>query len=127
MASTYITSNDDIKAQHDGSEHLAINNTFLNRLFTLLALHTTAKFYSRDGPCVPLSKSKILKTGWRVHLTEAATMKYVAENTSTPVPKVYCSFIHKRQAYIVMERIQGEELPKAWKRLSEAQFSNIFE
>jgi aminoglycoside phosphotransferase len=62
-------------------------------------------------------------------------MRYLAENTSIPVPKIYCSFLHKNQAYIVMERIQGKELPKTWKSLSAAnalddvfeQLKNIFQ
>jgi aminoglycoside phosphotransferase len=123
-----------IETQHHGTEHLAINNTFVRRFLTRVALHTTAKFYSRDGLCVPISKHKIVKAGRRVHLTEGATMKYLTEKTTIPVPKVYCSFLHKNRAYIVMERIQGEELPKAWKLMSEesidvilAQLRKIFQ
>lgn len=109
-----LTYGDHTATQHDGTEHLAINNTFRHRLFTRLALHTTAKFFKRDGHCVPISKHKIVKVGYWTHLTEAATMKYVSETTSTPVPKVYCSFVHKNRAYIVMERIVGEEIPRVW-------------
>ncbi|OAL48375.1 hypothetical protein IQ07DRAFT_100072 [Pyrenochaeta sp. DS3sAY3a] len=53
-------------------------------------------------------------------------MRYLAENTAIPVPKVYCSFLHKNRAYIVMERFQGEELPRAWKSLSEESLENVF-
>lgn len=122
------------ETQHTGSEGLAINNTYIRRSWIRLALHSTAKFFHQDGPCVPISKHKIVKTGYSVHLTEAATMKYIAEHTTIPVPKVYCSFLHKNRAYIVMERIQGEELAGAWKKLSEkslqkilAQLKNIIE
>ena len=52
-------------------------------------------------------------------------MRYLAEKTTIPVPKVYCSFLHKNRAYIVIERIQGEELPKAWKSLSEESVEKI--
>lgn len=45
-------------------------------------------------------------------------MKFVAENTSIPVPKVYAAFIHKSRVYIAMERLQGDDLPTAWKYLS---------
>lgn len=54
-------------------------------------------------------------------------MKYVPENTSIPVPKVYCSFVRKNRAYIVMERIQGEEVPTAWQKLNEQSRQNVFE
>ncbi|KAF1950374.1 kinase-like protein [Byssothecium circinans] len=86
----------DYETQHDGTEHLAINNTFIRRLVTRLALHTTAHFFQRDGLCVPISKHKIVKAGRRVHLTE------------------------------VMERIQGDEIPKAWKGLSEESRERVF-
>lgn len=53
-------------------------------------------------------------------------MKYLAENTIVPVPRVYCSFLHENRAYIVMERIQGETLPKVWKGLSDEALEGIF-
>lgn len=81
-----------VDTQHDGTSHLAINNTFLRRTLIQLALHTTAKFCSREGLCIPISKKKILKRGRQIHLTEGATMKYLAEHTTIPVPKVYYSF-----------------------------------
>ncbi|KAF2124869.1 kinase-like protein [Dothidotthia symphoricarpi CBS 119687] len=99
MTSSYIPAGYHFDTQHDGTEHLAINNTFARRFLTRLALHTTAKFYSEDGLCVPISKHKIVKAGHRTHLTEA---------------------------YIVMERIQGDVLPKAWKGLSEESLEGIF-
>ncbi|EFE44535.1 hypothetical protein TRV_00671 [Trichophyton verrucosum HKI 0517] len=95
---------------HTGSEELAIKSTRIRRFLTLLALKTTAKFFKRDGYCIPISKHKIVKTGAWVHLTEAATMQFVAENTSIPVPKVHCAFVHKGRAYIVMERIRSPSI-----------------
>jgi hypothetical protein len=91
-----------------------------------MALKTTAHFYRRDGPCVPISKHIIVKTGPFVHLTEAATMKFVAGNTSIPVPAVHCSFIHNHRAFIVMERIQAKSLADAWNALSDTDRTNIF-
>ncbi|CRK20821.1 hypothetical protein HYQ46_007801 [Verticillium longisporum] len=126
MASLYLPPGYDFDAQHDGTEHLAINNTWLRRFLTRLALHTAAKFYSRDGLCIPISKHKIVKTGIRTHLTEGATLKYLEENTSIPVPKVFCSFLHKNRAYIVMERIQGDELPTALNVLSPEALEGLF-
>lgn len=100
---------DGTATQHDGTSHLAVNDTFLWRTFTLLALKTTSLLgLGRGlGRCTPISKRMIIKTGKLVHLTEAATMKFVAETTSIPVPRVYCAFVHKNQAYILMERIEG--------------------
>jgi serine/threonine protein kinase len=126
MTSLYIPPAYNIEFQHNGTEHLAINNKFFRRFLTRLALHTTAKFYSRDGLCIPISKHKIVKTGRRIHLTEGATMKYLSEKTAIPIPQVYCSFLHKNRAYIVMERIEGEELPKAWRSMSEESIEGVF-
>jgi aminoglycoside phosphotransferase len=125
MTPMFVPPEYNVETQHNGTGHLAINNSFAHRFLTRLALHTTAKFYSWDGLCIPISRGKIVKTGRRVHLTEGATMKYLAENTAVPVPKVYCSFLHKDRAYIVMERIHGEELPKAWNNMSEKSIEGV--
>ena len=53
-------------------------------------------------------------------------MGYLSGKTDVPVLKVYCSFLHRNRAYIAVERIQGEELPKAWKSLSEESLENFF-
>jgi hypothetical protein len=46
-------------------------------------------------------------------------MRFVAENTSIPVPEVYCSLVHKDRAYIVMQRIRRDPLPVVWQHLSD--------
>ncbi|GAO20121.1 hypothetical protein UVI_02061600 [Ustilaginoidea virens] len=126
MATGHSRKSNELEAQHHGYEHLAFKNTYLNRLFTRIALRTTGRFYARNGPCVPISKHRIVKAGDLVHLTEAATMQFVANHTSIPVPKIYCSFIWNNRAYIVMESIQGEPLSNAWSRLSETARQSIF-
>ncbi|KAL2760290.1 hypothetical protein ACRALDRAFT_1078932 [Sodiomyces alcalophilus JCM 7366] len=115
----------DYDTQHQGTEHLAVNNTFARRWLTLLALRTTARFYKADSVCIPISRNLIVKRGPFVHLTEAATMQFVASNTSIPVPRVYCAFVHNNMAYIVMERIKGKSIALAWKSLSEADMKSI--
>ncbi|TVY41289.1 hypothetical protein LSUB1_G002224 [Lachnellula subtilissima] len=86
-----------------------------------------ARFFQYyDGPCVRISKNLVVKTGPFVHLTEAATMEFVAASTSIPVPHVYSSFVHRNRAYIVMERISGEPFTKAWKTLSDVDRESIF-
>lgn len=125
-AAPYVPPIDGTATQHDGTSHLAIKNTFTRRLLTLIALKTSAHFYRRDGPCVPISKRVIVKTGPFVHLTEAATMNFVAANTSIPVPAVHCSFVHNNRAFIVMERIQAKSLADAWNTLSDTDRNSIF-
>lgn len=53
-------------------------------------------------------------------------MQYLAEHTTIPVPKVHYSFLHRNRAYIVMEMIQGDELPKAWKNMPKESIESIF-
>ena len=126
MSGSCIPPPDGTRTQHEGTAHLAIRNNFLRRSLTLLALKTTARFFRRDGACVPISKNIIVKTDPFVHLSEATTMEFVAANTSIPVPRVYCSFVHRNRAYIVMERISGMSFPAASKALSDADLANIF-
>lgn len=38
---------------------------------------------------------------------EAAAMRFVAENTNIPVPKLHCTFEDRRAVYIVMEYVEG--------------------
>ncbi|KAL4810737.1 kinase-like domain-containing protein [Aspergillus unguis] len=125
--SNYVPPPDGLATQHDGTQGLAINNTRFNRFLTLLALKTTARFCWRCGSCKRISRHKIVKSDPWTHLTEAATMKFVSENTSLPVPRVYCSFVRKNRAYIVMERIRGEEVPSAWGNLNEQSRQKVFD
>lgn len=108
----------DIANSHKGTEPLSINNSKFQRWKTLVALKITARLLKSTGPCQVISRHKIVKSGIRAHLTEAQTLKYIAENTNVPVPKVYCAFVHRERAYIVMERIRGQELSAAWEHLS---------
>ncbi|KAL4911261.1 hypothetical protein BDW74DRAFT_172729 [Aspergillus multicolor] len=86
--SSYVPPPEGMATQHEGTEGLAINNTAVNPFMTILAMKTTAKLYSRRGSStVRISPRKIVKTDPWFHLTEAATMKFVSEHTSIPVPK----------------------------------------
>ncbi|KAL4941459.1 hypothetical protein BDV06DRAFT_194360 [Aspergillus oleicola] len=125
--SNYVPPSDGLATQHDGSEEIAVHNTLFNRLLTLLALKTTAKFCSQCGSCIRISRKRIVKTGPWVHLTEAATMKFVSDNTPVPVPKVYCSFVRKIHAYIVIKRVDGQEVPSAWGKLNGQPRQQIFD
>ena len=126
MPDPYVAPHDTTDTQHQGTSHLSVHNTLPRRLLTLLALKTTARLYRRDGPCVPISKHLIVKTSPFVHLTEAATLQYIASSTSLPVPRIFCAFVHRNRAYLVMQRVQGVSLARAWPSLSAAQLSAIF-
>lgn len=65
-----------------------------------------------------LSKKFCIKVGTLKQPAEAATLRFVAENTSIPVPKVYCAFERKGCKYILMERVHGRTLREDWSERS---------
>lgn len=126
MRAKELFSTADFAAANEGTESLTINNTFFRRWLSILALKTLGKLHKSEGLCTPISKHAIIKKGYRLHLTESATMKFVAENTSIPVPKFHCAFVHKGHAYILMERIHGDAVPDAWRSLPESGRQKVF-
>ncbi|TLD29929.1 kinase-like protein [Venturia nashicola] len=104
-----------------------INNTFARRVLTLTACKLLRRFRPRRGIVLFLSKRICVKSSSRTHPFEASTMRFVEDNTSIPVPKVYCSFVHNGRTYIVMERIQGEMLARVWKSRSTESQTKILE
>ncbi|KAF2207313.1 hypothetical protein CERZMDRAFT_115307 [Cercospora zeae-maydis SCOH1-5] len=95
------------------SHALPIKDTFARRSLTKLALATTARLYRRVGRCKRVTRNMVVKCGSDVDLTEAASMQYIAANTSIPIPKVHCAFESDGKVYIVMERLRGENIFKA--------------
>jgi hypothetical protein len=120
------TSVHNVDSEQQGATDPTINDTFFNRLYTRLARKILGQFHKSDGLCTPISRRRIIKTRHRVCLREAATMKFVAEHTSIPVPKVYCSFVYKDRAFILMERIRGDAIPNAWGKLPEAARQKVY-
>lgn len=55
-----------------------------------------------------------VKYGSRVHLPEASTMRFISQNTSIPVSRVYCAFTHQD-----CTRIQGIMMGAGWVKRSE--------
>lgn len=121
-----------------GLEVSDVNNTLYWRLLTisLLKLHAASRrissiFRRRQGPQVghayQLSRDMIVKTGGDVRLDEAATMRFIAKNTSIPVPRVLSAFVWGDSTYIVMEKVQGEELAKVWYRLSDQTIASLLD
>jgi hypothetical protein len=96
------------------SESSPINNTYFRRLLTLTAIKFLKRLRPRRG-IVPFLSSKLcVKYGSFQHLSKAATIQFIAQHTSTPVPKVCCAFKHRKWTYIVMERLDGEMLCRGW-------------
>lgn len=60
-----------------------------------------------------------------MQLAEAVTLRYLRKETSIPVPKVYCAFVHRGETYILMERIDGEPIGKNWTSRSQAENKSL--
>ena len=78
--------------------------------------------HSLFGRKVVRVQNKAIKSGSDVSPLEAETMKFIASNTTVPVPKVFD--VYKSEDGIVsitMEYIDGDNLEKIWKELSQEQ------
>ncbi|KAK2772965.1 hypothetical protein FQN52_004799 [Onygenales sp. PD_12] len=74
---------------------------------------------------VRLDEHRVLKSGVSMDQRETDAMKFIATNTTIPVPKIYESkFVSpdkytSEYSHIIMEYMPGETLEKAWPTLSE--------
>ncbi|KAM5511439.1 hypothetical protein FOXYSP1_11539 [Fusarium oxysporum f. sp. phaseoli] len=92
-------------------ESREINSGLLMRLLTLFLykLNQTPcvrRLRKHPGRILLVSSKLCIKATAFTTLAEANAIQFVAQNTSIPVPKVYCSFKHKGRVYILMERMQ---------------------
>jgi len=101
------------------SGSLPIRATSPRRIATLCAISLLRRVRRRFGDVLFLTSTICVKYGDSVDLAEAASMEFVRQHTSVPVPKVHCAFKHQGQTYIVMERIQGQKLAVGWLERSE--------
>lgn len=69
------------------------------------------------GKIVRVDEHRVRKIGRHGH-REVDTMKFVAANTTIPVPKVYDIKIDGETSYILMEYMAGETLEKMWNNLT---------
>ncbi|CAD6448886.1 52d7650b-8f7d-4f5f-884c-8fb39cf70e0e [Sclerotinia trifoliorum] len=92
-----------------------INNTRFRRFLVLASIKLARRIpYCHHHGILSISRGICVKYGEFRTLAEASAMKFIRENTSIPVPKIYCSFVHKGTTYIVMERIRGSPLVHGW-------------
>ena len=96
-----------------------INDRWWRKLTTLAFIRLLRRHGSRAGTVLYLTSKLCVKYGYFVHLSEAATLQFIANHTSIPVPKVYCAFKYKDWTYIVMERIEGQKLAVGWLKRSQ--------
>lgn len=59
----------------------------------------------------------VMKYGTEIQLSEAAALRFVAEQTLVPVPKLYCAFEYRGMKFILMELVRGRRLVDIWKKI----------
>lgn len=102
-------------------QSVPIHNTWWRRNLTLLAFKAT-RLLTKQRHCgilFILGKRFCVKFGGQDDFSEAVTMQFIAQHTSIPVPKVYCSFKHRGCVYIAMEVVRGHVLAHRWTLRSE--------
>ncbi|EGX94033.1 Protein kinase-like domain [Cordyceps militaris CM01] len=82
---------------------------------------------SRFSPVFKINPTTVVKTARIVRMAEAATMKFVLENTSIPVPAVHNAYIDETTGHVViiMDFIEGENLDKAWVNYTEPERQSV--
>lgn len=107
-------------------ESKPINDTWVNRIFTLTAIKLLKYHRPHRSNVLLLSRKLCVKYGQFQYLSEAATIQFISQNTSIPVPKIYCSFSTRKRSYIMMERVDGEMLGRGWSARSKESKAKIF-
>lgn len=115
-------------------ESKPFNDRLWIRLLVLLAYKTATQkhanrlsFTPQPGRVIFISPKCCIKSTPFTRLAEASAMQFVAQHTSVPVPKVYSAFERDGRAYIIMERIDGENLAEGWNRRSDESKARILE
>jgi aminoglycoside phosphotransferase len=94
-------------------------NAVARRLIVLLYRARENKYLRRvwkPAPGLTAIFNVCIKVNWTpsAGLAEASAMRFVAEHTSVPVPRVYCAFVHKGNSYIIMSKLKGGMARNLW-------------
>ncbi|KAI9449805.1 kinase-like domain-containing protein [Boletus coccyginus] len=103
-----------------------IRNTPLRRFAVLATIKAMGRFRPRHVDVLFLTNKICVKYGSLIQMSEAFALQYIAMNTTIPVPRVHCAFVHRGLTYIAMERIHGDSLAKVWYSLSANSKERIF-
>lgn len=95
-------------------ESQSINDNWFNRFILLLMIELASLFMKRKEHIFFFTPWFCIKYGRFRHLPEASTMRFIASQTTIPVPRVYCAFRHGDSTYILMEKIKGRKLAHGW-------------
>lgn len=60
-----------------------------------------------------------------INRAEVDAMRFVTENTTIPIPRLYDHWERGGEGYIIMEFVEGITLRRAWKTLTEAQRAHV--
>lgn len=113
------------------NESEPINAGFLRRALTLLVVKARRQKFLQvvwkpRGDILTLFNICVKVKAFS-NLAEAHAMQLVASQTSIPVPRVYCAFVHKDTTYIVMSKIEGRMARGLWNSRSQESKARIFE
>ena len=109
------------------TESQPIDNTRLRRFLVLAAVKLLKRVVPSHGAVIFISTKLCIKFGPLRHLPEASTMRFIAQHTSIPVPKVYCAFTRKGWTYIAMQKINREILGSEWSKRSDDSRAKILQ
>ncbi|KAH6621667.1 kinase-like domain-containing protein [Chaetomium sp. MPI-SDFR-AT-0129] len=87
--------------------------------------HKYLRWITKPSPGLMFIFNMCIKVKPVATLAEAHAMRFVAEHTSVPVPKIYCAFIHKGSTYTVMSKMNGKMVCQGWRSRSEESKSRI--
>lgn len=101
------------------TESTPINAGFLIKVwvrfvYKALSQRQVRRWRKDPGRVIFVSSKLCIKATPFTRLAEAHAMRFISQNTSIPVPKVYSAFEHKGRTFILMERIEGELLWSGW-------------
>ncbi|CAI0646180.1 unnamed protein product [Colletotrichum noveboracense] len=116
----------------DTKQSASVNAGAFKRALILTTVWITTNRYFRRYICKS-PQSLVSKFGLYIKvkpyasLGEAHTLKFIHRQTSIPVPRVSCTFIHRGKTYIVMTRIDGNMACMGWVQRSEASKKQILD
>jgi hypothetical protein len=99
----------------------------LRRFLVLAAVKLLKRIVASNGAVIFISNKLCIKFGPLRHLPEASAMRFIAQHSSIPVPKVHCAFTRKGWTYIAMEKTHSEMLGKGWGERSDDSKAKILQ
>ena len=95
------------------------------RLWIILRLKF-ANLPNQSGMYQPFwNRNVFVKITDGIDLSEARTLKFFAENTTTPVPRLIIAFIYKGRTYIITRKTKDKSLLSAKDNQSDTRLNNM--